>query len=115
MPRLPRKRNPFRKGAVLHGHFAQQGHKGSYSMKMTVEKFANGIISGVLSWPSLKGRSRFKGKVSGDKVYFSEYEVISGSGVGIPHIYEGTIVANSISGICRHADELGTFHMETKI
>jgi hypothetical protein len=94
------------------GKCSQSGYD-PYPMIMYVLTRKNNEITGILHWPTLRNsKSKFKGKIKDDSITFTEYELIQGSGISIPTVYEGKVVDDLISGIWIYGDERGTFYVE---
>jgi len=80
-----------------------------YPMVMSITQKGN-EITGTINWPTLRNSTtRFIGTINGSKVRFVETELISGSGIGIPCVYEGELLGNTIAGTCVYADQKATF------
>jgi hypothetical protein len=87
-----------------------QPNMAPYPMIMTVSRQHGNEISGTIHWPTLRNSTtRFSGTIIGTKVRFVETELIAGDGVGIPCVYEGDLLGNTMAGICAYAGENGTF------
>jgi hypothetical protein len=72
-------------------------------------------FNGQITWTQINNsKTKVKGKYYEDNAYLVEYELIEGSGVSFPTIYEGKIISSSISGIAKHANYHGTFYLEIK-
>ncbi|MBM4070261.1 MAG: hypothetical protein FJ271_15095 [Planctomycetes bacterium] len=81
-----------------------------YPMIMSMSATKGSEISGTIHWPTLRNSTtRFSGTIYGTKVRFVETELLSGSGIGIPCIYEGDVLGNTIAGTCIHAEQKATF------
>ena len=97
---------------VWKGKCSQSGYE-SYPMIMYVRERKGGQINGILHWPTLRNsKTKFKGKIKDDSVSFTEYELIQGSGISLPTLYEAKIVDDLISGTWTYADTRGTFHVQ---
>lgn len=67
-----------------------------------------------INWPdNNNSKTKAKGKFNSNNVYIVEYDLIEGSGVSFPTIYEGKVVGTSISGIAKHANYQGTFFLDS--
>lgn len=97
---------------VWKGKCSQSGYE-PYPMIMYVRGRKGNEISGILHWPTLRNsKTKFKGKIKDDSVSFTEYELIQGSGIALPTLYEAKIVDDLISGTWTYADTRGTFHVQ---
>jgi len=68
--------------------------KQHFNFEMTVtERNSKGEIKGMIMWPSLqKAKTKFRGKISGTKIEFEEYKVLSGKDfVDVPNQYSGVV------------------------
>ena len=94
------------------GKCSQSGYE-PYPMIMYVLERKNNEISGILHWPTLRNsKTRFKGKITDDSISFTEYELIQGSGIAMPTLYQGKVISDFISGTWTYADANGTFHLK---
>ncbi len=86
-----------------------QPDMGPYPMIMSITKKGD-EISGTIKWPTLRNSTtQFTGTIAGTKVRFVETELIEGSNVGVPCIYEGDLLGNTIAGTCTYTNLRGTF------
>ena len=77
-------------------------------MQMTIGQ--DNKISGTVNWPTLNNSTtRFTGTIDGTTVRFVETQLLSGSGIGIPCVYEGDLLGNTIAGTCVYADQQASF------
>ena len=86
----------------------------NFSLKVTEVDAISKTFNAEITWSSLaNSKTKAKGNFSADSVYIVEYELIEGSGVSFPTIYEGKVVGTSISGIAKHANYQGTFFLDS--
>lgn len=103
--------DPLQPGAVGTGTFAQPD-MAPYPMVLMVTGRKGNIVYGTLQWPTLRNsRSKFQGVIhQGVRFTFVEYEVIQGN-VGIPTVYEATIIGDRLAGTGQYANISGTFQL----
>ncbi len=94
------------------GSCTQPG-KGEYPMKMTMNVSPNGEISGTIHWPELNNSfTRFTGKISKRKVAFTENELLSGSGIGIPCNYSAIVDDGVMNGTATFQGQTARFSVK---
>lgn len=94
------------------GKCSQSGYD-PYPMIMYVRERKNNELSGILHWPTLRNsKTKFKGRIKDESISFTEYELIQGSDIAMPTVYEGKVVDDFISGTWTYADTRGTFHVQ---
>ena len=82
-------------------------------MTMIVSERNGQEISGMLYWPSLRNsKTRFKAVVEDGDFYLIEYELIEGSGLLLPSLYQGRLMGETLGGTWRYAGHDGTFYLE---
>jgi|GEM_PF-4254369 len=103
--------DPLQPGAVGTGTFAQPD-MAPYPMILTVTARRGNVVYGTLRWPTLRNsRSRFQGVIhQAARFTFVEYEVIQGT-VGVPTVYQATIIGDHIAGTGQYANITGTFQL----
>lgn len=81
-----------------------------YPMIMQIAVGHDNEISGTINWPTLNNSTtRFSGTIDGTKVRFVETELLSGSEIGIPCVYDGDLLGDTIAGTCIYQDIQGAF------
>lgn len=107
--------DPVRSHTEWRGRCFQMGY-GFYPMIMTIDDRRGSEIYGILHWPTLgNSRTRFKGSIEGEELSLTEYELVEGTGVVVPTVYDGQLVGESISGTWTspdYPDEGGTFQID---
>ena len=94
------------------GKCTQSGFE-PYPMVMRITERKGKEFRGILHWPTLNNnKTEFRGLVKNDEFYFVEYKSIQGSSIGIPTIYEGRIIGDSLTGTYLYEKETGTFYVE---
>ena len=99
-------------GTTWRGKCAQPDQQ-PYPMIMRVRERDGRSFSGTLRWPTLRNsKTRFTGSITADgHLRFVETEVISGSGIAIPAVYEGRLHGATISGTARYAEKKATYYV----
>lgn len=87
-----------------------QSNMAPYPIVMLISTQNGTEISGTINWPTLRNSTtRFNGTINGNNVRFVETELIVGSGIGIPCIYEGELLGKTIVGTCVYAGQKALF------
>ena len=105
--------DPVKSGTQWKGVCTQANHE-PYPMVLTITERKGGQINGILHWPTLRdSKTKFTGKVAENNVSFTEYELIQGSNIGLPTVYNGEVVGNSIVGNWhgQYSGGMGTFEI----
>ena len=106
------KRDSLQSQTEWAGRCSQVGYE-PYPMIMIVSERNGQELSGLLHWPSLRNsKTRFKAVVEDRDVYLTEYELIEGSGLLLPSLYQGKLMGETLGGTWRYAGHEGTFHLE---
>jgi hypothetical protein len=107
----------IKKNSEFKGVFAQPTQQStslstqeSMALKISSVDANRKTFTGEISWTS--GKTRVRGKYNSHEINMVEYELVEGSRLLFPTIYEGDIIAASFSGIAYHADYEGTFYFE---
>ena len=106
------KRDSLQSQTEWTGKCSQVGYE-PYPMTMIVSERNGQEISGMLYWPSLRNsKTRFKAVVEDGDFYLIEYELIEGSGLLLPSLYQGRLMGETLGGTWRYAGHEGSFYLE---
>ena len=91
--------NPFKSGTHWKGRCSQAGRR-PYSMTLKITSNDGNTFEGVSTFPF--GQARFRGKIEGSNVSFTEYKKIRGR-VAVPCVYKGKLTGDLFEGawFCR--------------
>ena len=91
--------NPFKSGTLWKGRCSQAGRR-PYSMTLKITSNDGNTFEGVSTFAF--GQARFRGKIEGSNVSFTEYEKIRGR-VAVPCVYKGKLTGDLFEGawFCR--------------
>jgi hypothetical protein len=103
-PKAPTAAVPAFLQTLLSGHerageaWGNSGGRWKFTLKIASFDRATGGIVGQIAWPSLSSVHRIRGKLTGDKLTFSEVEAIRAGGAHLNVAYTFTIGKSSADG-----------------